>query len=571
MDNDDTSIIDAYDREAEALSVRYESARFEDVHADALDLIPRGPGLVLDVGSGSGRDAAWFAAHGQEVIAIEPSAQMRRIARSRHPHASVRWLDDRLPALTGVLRTGLTFDLIWLSAVWMHLAPSDRPRAFRKLATVLRPGGRLVMTLRQGSSPEGRRMYPAPIDEIEKLARDHGLAVIRVAATVDGLGRTDVRWHTVGLQAPDDGLGALPLLRHVILNDSKASTYKLALLRVLVRIADSATGLTEDVDDARVGVPLGLVALFWIRAFKPLIEGGVPQKPRNRNGTGLGFVKAGFAGLGGVSPYDLRLGARFCGPEGGALLAALRDASNTIVRMPAHYITYPGQAERVFVAEVGRAPRQCDFVLDGSFMRAFGRLLVPRHIWHAMTRYAAWIEPALIEEWIALMQTYEGGTRRSHDDHMGLLRWLDPEHDTRLVRLAAEVLRERTGHLYCVWSGRPLRDQFAIDHCIPFAAWPCNDLWNLLPTHPSVNLHKGHKLPSAGCLAGSKDRILAWWHDAYFDQPGVAERFVGEATAALPGVIALSSRPSPDDVFGGLMMQRAVLRRDQQLPEWACP
>jgi hypothetical protein len=31
------------------------------------------------------------------------------------------------------------------------------------------------------------------------------------------------------VRLPDDGSGALPLLRHIILNDDKSSTYKLAL------------------------------------------------------------------------------------------------------------------------------------------------------------------------------------------------------------------------------------------------------------------------------------------------------------------------------------------------------
>jgi len=47
----------------------------------------------------------------------------------------------------------------------------------------------------------------------------------------------------------------------VILNDAKSSTYKLAVLRVLVRIANSAPGMAEPIDEDNVGVPLGLVAL----------------------------------------------------------------------------------------------------------------------------------------------------------------------------------------------------------------------------------------------------------------------------------------------------------------------
>jgi SAM-dependent methyltransferase len=561
---------EAYDRDAESLAARYESRTFEEIHGDVLDLVPSSASLILDVGAGSGRDAAWFAAQGHEVVAVEPASRMRKVATSLHPDSSIRWVDDQLPTLDNVFRTGLTFDLIWLSAVWMHVPPTSRRRAFRKMATLIRPGGRIMVSLRQGPRPDDRKMYATHLDEVETLARDHGLAVIRVTRASDRLARKGVTWQTAYLQAPDDGLGALPLLRHVIVNDSKASTYKLALLRVLVRIADSATGLVKDVDDDTVAVPLGLVALYWIRAFKPLVEQGLPQKPLNRNDTGLGFVKDGFHALRQMSPYSLRLGARFTGREGSALRAALQDARNTIVRMPAHYITYPGKEEQVFVAESARPPRAGEFALDAPFLRAFGRLLVPRHLWQAMSRYAAWIEPALLNEWTKLMRSYEGDAKRTHDEHFALLRWLDPEHDTRLVRNFALKVRERNQVLYCLWSGRRLRDEFAIDHCLPFAAWPCNDLWNLFPSFPSVNQRKGDKLPSAQSLIGARDRILEWWETAYVGQDAMRERFVDEAVAALPGTVAPSASPLAEDIFDGLMLQRATLKRDQQLAEWVC-
>jgi hypothetical protein len=45
---------------------------------------------------------------------------------------------------------------------------------------------------------------------------------------------------------------------------------------------------------------------------------------------------------------------------------------------------------------------------------------------------------------------------------------------------------------------------------------------------------------------------------------------VNEAIAALPGALVTSARPQPEDVFDGLMLQRATLKRDQQLAEWIC-
>ncbi len=273
--------IEAYDRQASELAGLYESLSFEDCHRDALDVVPERPGLVLDVGAGSGRDAAWFARSGWDVVAVEPAEGMRREGQQRHPRA-IRWLSDRLPGLEAVHRLGLLFDLVWLSAVWMHVPPRDRQRAFRKLVTLLKPGGRLVLTLRHGPAPADRPMHETSAAQIERLGLDFGLTTLRVREQPDQLGRSDVSWTAVCLQLPDDSTGALPLLRSVILNDSKSSTYKLALLRVIARVADSAVGLAAPGNGDRVSVPLGLVALYWIRMFKPLLQAGLPQTPTNQ-------------------------------------------------------------------------------------------------------------------------------------------------------------------------------------------------------------------------------------------------------------------------------------------------
>jgi hypothetical protein len=83
----------------------------------------------------------------------------------------------------------------------------------------------------------------------------------------------------------------------MILNDDKASAYKLALLRVHSRIADSSAGYARDNDVGYVAVPLGLVGLYWIRLFKPLLANNLPQSPTNRGYDRLGFAKEGFQNL----------------------------------------------------------------------------------------------------------------------------------------------------------------------------------------------------------------------------------------------------------------------------------
>src|SRR5690606_14004093 len=141
-------------------------------------------------------------------------------------------------------------------------------------------------------------------EELERLAREHGAFAEHIETVPDRGGRRDVRWTHIAVRLPDDGTGALPLLRHIILNDAKSSTYKLALLRTLCRIADGAAGMSRDAGENHVSVPLGLVALMWVRLFHPLIRGEFPQAPQLPDGRGLSFVRGGFRGILKLSAGD---------------------------------------------------------------------------------------------------------------------------------------------------------------------------------------------------------------------------------------------------------------------------
>ena len=172
-------VVASYDVGARTLVPELERLSFDEIHAPVLDLLAESTGCVLDVGAGSGRDAAWFAAKGHRVVAVEPSVELHTAGKERHGSPGIRWMDDALPALDKVLRSKLTFDLIWLSAVWMHVPPSARARAFRKLVSVMSPGGSMMLSLRQGPPPPERPMEPATAAEVEVLARRHGLRTIR--------------------------------------------------------------------------------------------------------------------------------------------------------------------------------------------------------------------------------------------------------------------------------------------------------------------------------------------------------------------------------------------------------
>ena len=72
-----------YEKHAREVAATYEAVDAEDMLYWLQDFLPAKGGRILDVGAGSGRDAAWLADQGFQVVAVEPSPAMRSIALVR--------------------------------------------------------------------------------------------------------------------------------------------------------------------------------------------------------------------------------------------------------------------------------------------------------------------------------------------------------------------------------------------------------------------------------------------------------------------------------------------------------
>jgi SAM-dependent methyltransferase len=164
-----------YDQDVEAFFARADAVAFAEKHAAVLHLMPAAPARILDIGAGSGKDAADFAALGHTVLAAEPTPVLLAGAIARHAHPAIAWLDDGLPDLARVRTRGEVFDLIVMSAVWMHLDAAQRERAMPNVAALMAEGGVVILSLRHGPVPPGRRMFEVSAEETIKLAQAEGL------------------------------------------------------------------------------------------------------------------------------------------------------------------------------------------------------------------------------------------------------------------------------------------------------------------------------------------------------------------------------------------------------------
>ena len=195
---------EGYAEEAEALLKQYESFSFADAHRRVLHLIPTVPSRVLDIGAGTGRDAAGFAAMGHRVLAVEPTAPLRTGARSLHPSPRIEWMDDSLPELACVVGRGEIFDVVMLTAVWMHLDAQQRRHAMPNVGNLVRTGGVMVLSLRHGPVPPGRRMFAVSAEETTELARAEGFRLALKLEHQDGvLRRGGVSWTRLAFTKPE--------------------------------------------------------------------------------------------------------------------------------------------------------------------------------------------------------------------------------------------------------------------------------------------------------------------------------------------------------------------------------
>jgi SAM-dependent methyltransferase len=174
---DPTKVLETYAREAPDLVESFEAISAGDVYAHVAHLLPALPARFVDIGAGTGRDAAWFAAQGHFVLAVEPTDGLRAAGMELHPSTRIAWLSDALPDLTHTLARGEAFDRVILCAVWQHLSEDERARTIPNLARLLAPDGLLIMILRHEPGKSRLLGNDSQREEAETLAQASGLSL----------------------------------------------------------------------------------------------------------------------------------------------------------------------------------------------------------------------------------------------------------------------------------------------------------------------------------------------------------------------------------------------------------
>ncbi len=265
------------------------------------------------------------------------------------------------------------------------------------------------------------------------------------------------------------------------------------------------------------------------------------------------------------------MGVQFEGDRSSALHRAILQTCRHIERMPAHFMTYPDGQPIMVVSSARRVATPQAVNLDEAYLSSFGEMQVPIHLWRAFQRLDVRIEPSLIAEWTRLIYMYAHSQGRVLDDAAiaKAMAWSEPSRDVQTARFQALRLLA-LGKLHCVWTGQSLSvDNLDIDHCIPWSAWPCEDLWNLVPANRTINQReKRDRLPSRETLRAARDRMQNWWGEGYLGSADLQlrDRFRIEARSSLPTLEQVELQL--DEVSDGIELLQLRLENDQRIPVW---
>ncbi len=202
-----------YDDNAKDLSLRYESAKVDHIHALMKNTFPSRSSL-LDIGCGSGRDASFMYQSGYNILAIDGSREMITQAKLHHPELAERLKVIKIPDKLHFEPS--SFDGIYSIATLMHLEKSAIDNTLKKVAEILKPDGKFffsVSTQRddvndQGKDEKGR--YFTTMSEHEWIAccEKYSMYPELTEVSGDGLDRDGIIWLTI-IVVKDVQLGIL--------------------------------------------------------------------------------------------------------------------------------------------------------------------------------------------------------------------------------------------------------------------------------------------------------------------------------------------------------------------------
>lgn len=157
-----------YDRNAEAYADATLAVDMEDIYERFLAHLPH-DAVILDAGSGAGRDTLAFVKRGFAVDAFDASAELCAIS------SALTGVDTEVLRFQDYKR-GAQYDGIWACASLLHVTVQELPGVLQRLWKSLRDGGAFYLSFKHGAAErvadDGRFFQDLDESTLRKLVSD---------------------------------------------------------------------------------------------------------------------------------------------------------------------------------------------------------------------------------------------------------------------------------------------------------------------------------------------------------------------------------------------------------------
>ncbi|WP_462281771.1 HNH endonuclease domain-containing protein [Salinivirga cyanobacteriivorans] len=327
-------------------------------------------------------------------------------------------------------------------------------------------------------------------------------------------------------------------INKIIQRDSKTSTYKFALLRGTIEIIQDNSPYIISKSDV-VEIPLGLLVEKWLIYYYPLFESNtkIPQIYKNSKlafeEEFKTFIIHYYIQNGGFSAFYNDLRNQFLPTDlSGNFFQLVKKIRHTITNMPMRYIgrSVNDTYYSIFKFQNKRPNFLGKPANTKTLIEQLGFFTIPREYYEAFALMGSFLtgSNSILYNWAEFSVNASNGALKKEMVLNHIYKAPTTERNIQLSKKLFERLQANK-NLFCVWTGSRIQN-YHIDHLIPFSAWHNNDLWNLLPTKMSINLHKSDKIPAISLVEKQQDLIVDYWEKiAYEDQ------FNRELSIALAG------------------------------------
>jgi hypothetical protein len=318
------------------------------------------------------------------------------------------------------------------------------------------------------------------------------------------------------------------ILRH----DAKQNSYKIALIRAIGNIA---TSYPEFGDTGKaVAIPLRMLAEEWVAYYWPFVAPDTPvwQGTRQLKKSGLSQDIAFRPTLstlrqlwenevpnhrssadGYILVHDMRVPRRRK-TYSDALRRSYDKTWRHIKSKIKYPIRYAGPGQwQVFDKPVRLSQLDPHICPLPSTRGNEACIRVNHKLWQAFQDLSLWIEALCVHEWALYTESISQYDSDPVDRGIAYRLLTDRPDNRRPLtweRNQIDLLLMEGASFTCPWSGKDINQgiEYHIDHILPISIYPINELWNLVPTDESTNMHEKRDLiPSTSKLQAARPRL----------------------------------------------------------------